>query len=506
MQLTEGVTDAERYLGRLCRKSFLNLWSYPGLYIDKKPAGGRMEGKELCDLLVIFDEHILIFSDKDCAFPRGGDLVLDWCRWYKRAVLKSAQQIRGAERWIRENPARVFLDRDCTQPLPIPLPSPGRMKVHRVVVAHGASVECRARLGGTGSLMIQTDIIGPMHYDTSLTDAIVPFAIGQVDSLKGYVHVFDDTTLDAVMGILDTTSDLVAYLEKKEALLTGPTRFLLTGEEELLAHYVTHGRSVREHDFVFPKGYDAVFLEEGGWEEFLGSPERSAQREADKISYAWDELIDRTAGHALTGTHYRTSCTTLAEHERMLRFLAKEPRFHRRMLAEALFGVAARTTVNTRFTKVLQAMRPGDPYYVFLGLGPGTIPSEELYREARGTLLEILVQAVKVRFPDALDIIGVALGPAGMKGNSEDIVYFDARRWTVQDTRRVSEIADELGLFKQLSAFHVHTSEYPGRGRQPDGERPLAVGSPTTVGPKVGRNDPCPCGSGKKYKKCHGSA
>ena len=24
--------------------------------------------------------------------------------------------------------------------------------------------------------------------------------------------------------------------------------------------------------------------------------------------------------------------------------------------------------------------------------------------------------------------------------------------------------------------------------------------------PKVGRNDPCPCGSGKKYKKCHGAA
>jgi preprotein translocase subunit SecA len=23
--------------------------------------------------------------------------------------------------------------------------------------------------------------------------------------------------------------------------------------------------------------------------------------------------------------------------------------------------------------------------------------------------------------------------------------------------------------------------------------------------PKVGRNDPCPCGSGKKYKNCHGA-
>jgi len=28
--------------------------------------------------------------------------------------------------------------------------------------------------------------------------------------------------------------------------------------------------------------------------------------------------------------------------------------------------------------------------------------------------------------------------------------------------------------------------------------------SPIRVEKKVGRNDPCPCGSGKKYKQCHG--
>jgi preprotein translocase subunit SecA len=27
---------------------------------------------------------------------------------------------------------------------------------------------------------------------------------------------------------------------------------------------------------------------------------------------------------------------------------------------------------------------------------------------------------------------------------------------------------------------------------------------PVKVEKKVGRNDPCPCGSGKKYKQCHG--
>jgi preprotein translocase subunit SecA len=38
---------------------------------------------------------------------------------------------------------------------------------------------------------------------------------------------------------------------------------------------------------------------------------------------------------------------------------------------------------------------------------------------------------------------------------------------------------------------------------------PGAPQRPQTVvrqGDKVGRNDPCPCGSGKKYKKCHGAS
>jgi preprotein translocase subunit SecA len=36
------------------------------------------------------------------------------------------------------------------------------------------------------------------------------------------------------------------------------------------------------------------------------------------------------------------------------------------------------------------------------------------------------------------------------------------------------------------------------------GEQPAAGARPVHTEEKVGRNDPCPCGSGKKYKKCHG--
>ncbi len=45
----------------------------------------------------------------------------------------------------------------------------------------------------------------------------------------------------------------------------------------------------------------------------------------------------------------------------------------------------------------------------------------------------------------------------------------------------------------------------PQIGQNPAAQPPSS-GMPVRVEAKVGRNDPCPCGSGKKYKKCHGAA
>jgi uncharacterized protein YecA (UPF0149 family) len=40
--------------------------------------------------------------------------------------------------------------------------------------------------------------------------------------------------------------------------------------------------------------------------------------------------------------------------------------------------------------------------------------------------------------------------------------------------------------------------------RQHGLDRVVMASEPFIAGPKIGRNEPCPCGSGKKFKKCCG--
>jgi preprotein translocase subunit SecA len=44
----------------------------------------------------------------------------------------------------------------------------------------------------------------------------------------------------------------------------------------------------------------------------------------------------------------------------------------------------------------------------------------------------------------------------------------------------------------------------PGGAQQATATKEKQKVQPIRVEKKVGRNDPCPCGSGKKYKHCHG--
>ncbi len=51
---------------------------------------------------------------------------------------------------------------------------------------------------------------------------------------------------------------------------------------------------------------------------------------------------------------------------------------------------------------------------------------------------------------------------------------------------------------------YQHADYDEALGGSPPEDAPAPGSQPVQAAPKVGRNDPCPCGSGKKYKQCHG--
>jgi len=58
---------------------------------------------------------------------------------------------------------------------------------------------------------------------------------------------------------------------------------------------------------------------------------------------------------------------------------------------------------------------------------------------------------------------------------------------------------------EEVASFSGAAGPAAGEEREPSGAAaaPAPKQAPLKGMPRVGRNDPCPCGSGKKYKRCH---
>jgi hypothetical protein len=77
---------------------------------------------------------------------------------------------------------------------------------------------------------------------------------------------------------------------------------------------------------------------------------------------------------------------------------------------------------------------------------------------------------------------------------------------------QTSRIEDTVEMLRHWAAFQPRKGE-PAVNPRPEErpprppQAPRQVPQPTikTIEPRVGRNQPCPCGSGKKFKKCCGS-
>lgn len=496
---SEGYNDSEKRLIHLCNNTFLSLWSYPNLFrnqgkSDHNKKCGKGDGKELCDLLVIYGNDIIIFSDKKCDVPVSDDISLNWTRWYKRAIFDSAKQIFGAERWIFKYPDNIFVDKNCTVPFPLEIPKLEDAHIHRIVISHGISDHIKKNVGGSGSLRINPSIIDEVHFDCK---RCTPFTIGQIDSKKGFIHVLDDVTLDIVMTKLDTITDFLNYLKKKEDLIINNKLLEADGEEDLLAHYLMRINSAGEHSFFSSDENNdmALRVESGLWNKFLHHPSYMSQYLANDISYTWDRLIEKFFFHIMNGTAENMSHPSLGEQEKLFRWLANENRTRRRLLGQSIIEFMQDVPDGCRGTRVVCPSTDGDPLYVFLIFPRQDSMEDEIYRKIRKHLLMDYLAILKYDFQHIDNFIGIATENYNSTTRSEDITYLDTSTWSGIDLLNASKLKKEYienGLLSQRNMQIGQVNEYPEV--ENDNKCEKLKGKD--------RNMKCPCGSGKKVKKC----
>jgi len=144
---------------------------------------------------------------------------------------------------------------------------------------------------------------------------------------------------------------------------------------------------------------------------------------------------------------------------------------------------------------------------------------ENLFSAATLRWLErhILLDIVDAQWKDhllTLDHLKEGIGLRGY-GQKDPLVEFKKEAFTLFDDlmNRIDTEAVRFLFLMQPAKPQDEAKQIEQRQRRQQQNLQFQAGpaqaeapKPIRSGVKVGRNDPCPCGSGKKYKKCHGAA
>jgi hypothetical protein len=478
--------QAELFVTRLAEKTFLRFWSFPNVY--------RMEGgrpKEICDLLIVSGDSILILSVKFARFSFESPLALAWSRWYRRAIAKSARQLFGAEAYLKSCAGGVFLDNECSEALPVPLPTTRYRRVYRILVALGIAGACRRAIperGGSLILCPKIEDSEHLHY---------PFQIGNVWSDREFVHVFDDVSFEHVLRELDTITDFTEYLAERKTLLLSGRVARCDGEENLLAGYLRN-RAGEGDKFGLPDTKQKIHIVDGGWQRVESDPRFVARKNADRRSYWWDELINKIWASAGNEDSASDATASSTEAERIARHMAAERRFARRQICSSIAEFVKNAPPDRISRRAMRIDLCGRRCYVLVVM-PRADMSDGEYRGRRRALLRDYAFAAAYEYRKTHDVvIGIAMEHPNSGKESYDANLTEVLEWTSEFVEEAKELKSRRGFFRP------DATEFSGRDEEYPQIRVVCHGSQHSI--KVRRNAPCPCGSGRKFKRCCGAA
>ncbi len=504
IEKSKGLTESEHRLVKLGEKVFMGLWSYPN------PMMLTSSGfQELCDLLVICGDTVLVFSDKNIKYNENKAPLVAWRRWERKAVLESIKQLHHAENIIRDNPGMIWLNKN--QRLPISIPSKENLKIHLICVANGVAEACKKFFGPgcSGSLRFSNmglvkdfkpeefSALNSVEQQQYLNMSL--FFTHDYEPSKTFVHVFDDYSFPFVLNELNTLTDFVWYLEEKERFLRCiPVTY--TGEEDLLFRYLHNFDDKRQMHTFMPtedeRNCDGCLFFEEDWESLKRSRRYLSKVKADRESYFWDELLRDNSFCTLNDITKIVYQSKPSDKDILLRYMAMEDRLSRRAFSHAILGAINRCEKDQiRMTAFMSKVTPG-LLYMFLQIDAIRFDTYQNYVSTRRNMLENYVHYAKAKCTeeniDVTRVIGIAIEPPKHRAvRGTDMVYVEFKDWpkTIHEYWNAERIKN--GVFRQKFS---ECNRFADK-EWPDSDMPR----------KIGVNERCPCGSGKKYKKCCGS-
>ena len=500
-----GFTNEEMFLNSLGRNSFLRFWSWPNLFRDQGDSNRDGDGKEICDLTIVFENDVILFSDKRIEFNTTKDVKVAWSRWARKAIGDSVKQIKGARRWFEEFPERVYVDKKCRCKIPVKIPNKNNIKFHNIVVCHGVE-EVLASFNNEASFMFDNSIRGISHWDKN---DVTPFCIGQIFE-GGFVHIFNESTIELVLREFNTTKDFIHYLSQREELLCSNKHIRIMSESDMIQLYYKNFDEEKKERTIWPKELietESVVINMGGINRLYNNPSFLAKKNEDKISYFWDDLIESFSFHILNGSAEYTNYEHPIEAEPSIRFLAATSRFERRVLASAFNDFYGKVLPGQRGTRLCFDPSNNENAYVFCSVPyHHGFSSLNEYKNIRRRMVQDYCAINKYLNRGIKNIFGISFKTRENKqklsqdffNEGQDFVLLYGDDWGECDYLEAEKIHNEYvsqGLLVNRHMFMDTINEFP------DGNS--GVRKKMDIKGKD-RNLPCFCGSGKKIKKCCG--
>lgn len=427
-----GVNSSEERLAEQSRQTFLSLWAYQNPFYER--------GKELCDLLVVFGDDVIIMSDKVVGYNVNGPRDVAWGRWHTRAIVESVSQLRGALKTIKNRPDSIYLDAKASSPFPLRLPA--RPRFHLVAIAHGSEEACEMAKG-VPSLLI----------DSRPEQSNEPFKVRTFfDGL--FVHVFNRTALDALFRCFDTTADLVHYLNAKQKTFSAGDGRWVDGEENLIAFYLRtrSPNGQRGFDGLNEAVSDEPVVSADEWSKLCASDAFLCRRERLAPSYLIDQVIEQVASDYYDQAFVVGKDIELAQHAEAFSTLASEPRMARMLIGDALSEVLVESP-QTFWSIAVESPEHPDVLYVWLIYPriPDEVTDEEL-EIAISRELNKYVFVAMAKFPRMMKFFGISLPNSACARKSRFFSFAVRRVWTADMQLEAEGLALREGIFNNIES------------------------------------------------------